>query len=176
MRGLHFLAGVLQLGAGLLQLPLDLGEAVASRRCLFRLARGLDIERWGDFRKNDHDHPPQRLRFGEFLHRDIRIQRTGVAADFQTPQDERTFLLQRLVERAGQLVAQALACHGEDIPVRLAGGGFQVFSGAAADVEDVALLVGKHGWRAVAVQDQLLRQRLETLIGLRRGQFPLPDS
>ena len=70
-------------------------------------------------------------------------------------------LPERLLEGAGQFVAQPFAGHGEDVPVGLAGGRFQVFAGPPADVEDVALVVDQHGRRGVALQEQLVRQRLE---------------
>ncbi|OGV67230.1 MAG: hypothetical protein A2498_10805 [Lentisphaerae bacterium RIFOXYC12_FULL_60_16] len=72
------------------------------------------------------------------------------------------------LEGIGHLVAQPFTGHGKDIPVGLAGGRFQVFAGTAADVEDVALVIGEHGRRGVMLQDQLIRHGLETGRQLRR--------
>ena len=77
-------------------------------------------------------------------------------------------LPERFLEGAGQFVAQTFAGHGKDVPVGLAGGRFQVFAGVAADVEDVALVIDEHGRRGVTLQDQLIRQGLETERRFRR--------
>ena len=81
---------------------------------------------------------------------------------FTSLERDRVFLPERFLEGAGQFVAQPLAGHGKDVPVGLAGRRLQVFARPPADVEDVALVVDQHGRRGVALQDQLIRQRLET--------------
>ena len=112
--------------------------------------------------KHDHHQTLQRPGFLEPLDGHIHELRPAVGADLE-PVERHAFLLpERFLEGAGQFVAQTFAGHGKDIPVGLAGGRFEVFAGAAADVKDVALVVDQHGRRGVTLQDQLIRQRLET--------------
>ena len=85
----------------------------------------------------------------------------AVGPDLESVQGDHAVLLpERLWKALGQLVAQPLAGHGEDVPVGLAGGRFQVLAGPPADVEDVALVVDEHRGRGVALdEEQLIRQR-----------------
>ena len=83
-------------------------------------------------------------------------------------------LPERFLEGAGQFVAQTFAGHGEEVPVGLAGGRFQVLARATADVEDVALVIDEHRRRGITLQDQLIRQGLETERWFRRRLFRRP--
>jgi hypothetical protein len=76
--------------------------------------------------------------------------------------DHGAFLPEHFLESVGEFVAQAFAGHGKNIPVGLARGRFQVFARPAAHVKDVALVVDEHGRRGVMLQDQLIREGLET--------------
>ena len=134
---------------------------VAAGRSPPGFARGLGFRGRGHVREDDHHHPLQRRRLGERLDGDVHGLRPAVGPHLHALQGGRGLLPQRLLEGAGQLVAQPLAGHGEDVPVGLAGRRLQVLARPPADVEDVALVVRQHGRRGEALQEQLIRQRLE---------------
>jgi hypothetical protein len=86
----------------------------------------------------------------------------AIGPNFESPDRHGSFLPQRFVESVAQFVAQAFAGHGKNIPVGFARGRFQVFARPSADVKDVALVVDQHSGRGVMLQNQLIRQGLET--------------
>src|SRR5439155_26422600 len=90
--------------------------------------------------------------------RDIYDRLPAVSPDSESFECHGAFLPERFLESVGEFVAYALAGHDKNIPVGSARGRFQVFARPAADVKDVALVVGEHGWRGVMLEDQLIRQ------------------
>ena len=158
----------LQLLAGRLEFLLQLGQPGAADSGPFGSARRFRFGGRRHVRKDDHHHPPQRLRLFERLDGDIHGLRPAVGPHLHAPQGDRAFLPERLLECGGQLEAQPLAGHGEDVPVGLAGRRLQVLARPPADVEDVALVVDQHGRRGIVLQEQLIRQRLEVGRGFER--------
>jgi hypothetical protein len=67
----------------------------------------------------------------------------------------------RGLEILRELVPEPLACHREDVEVGLPDRRLQVLAGAAADVEDVALLGRQHDGRREALHDDVIRERLK---------------
>ena len=65
-----------------------------------------------------------------------------------------------------------LAGHGINVPVGFARCWLQICACPAADEEDIALVVGQHGGRRVALQEKLLGQRLEVGRGFVRACLP----
>ena len=135
---------------------------------LRRPARRLGGHGRGHVGEHDHHQPLQRPGFIESLDGHIHALLAAVGPDLESVERHAALLPERLLEGAGQFVAQPFAGHGKEVPVGLAGGRFQVFAGPAADVEDVALVIDEHGRRGVTLQDQLIRQGLETERRFRR--------
>jgi hypothetical protein len=86
-----------------------------------------------------------------------------VVVQLQAVEVDRGRVVERLADRAAEGVAQAVAGHRVEVDVDLAGGGFEVFAGAAADVEDVAVAIDQHGGRGEALLDQLVGEVLEAV-------------
>jgi hypothetical protein len=86
-----------------------------------------------------------------------------VVVHLQAVEVDRGRVVEGLADRAAEGVAQAVAGHRVDVDVDLAGGGFEVFAGAAADVEDVAVAIDQHGGRGEALLDQLVGEVLEAV-------------
>ena len=167
-RGLHFLMGDLQRLAGLLQFLHQRGMRL--RRDL--LARTATWQRRGNILEDD-DHPAaQGFGLVEGLHHHIDDLRTAIGADLQAvEQDGLRRVFQRLADHAGEGLAQAFAGHGVDVDVGLAGGGLQIFAGAAADVEDVAFAIHQHGGRRPGLLDELVGELAEVFGALADGRF-----
>ena len=106
---------------------------------MFFHRRGID--------EDDHHHAAQLLRLYNRLDLDIDVLGAAVGSDLEAADNDGRFLPQRLLEGADQFKAQPFPGHGEDIPVGLAGGRFEIFAGASADIDDVALVIGQHGRR-----------------------------
>ena len=115
----------------------------------------------GHVRENDHHQPFERPGFIKLLDGHIHALLPAIGPDLESVERHSALLLERFMESTGQFVAEAFAGHGEDVPVGLAGGRFQVFAGVAANVKDVALVIDERGGRGITLQDQLIRQRLE---------------
>ena len=104
--------------------------------------------------------------FLQSLKRHLHALLAAVGPNLESVKGHAFFLPERLMEGVGQFAAQALAGHGKKIPISLAGGRFQVLAGPAVDIDDIALVIDKHGRRGVTLQHQLIGQGLET-----DGQF-----
>ena len=151
-----------RLGADLLEFLLQFRQPRAAGVSLGRPARRFGGHGRGHVGEHDHHQPLQRPGFLESLDGHIHALLAAVGPDLESVERHAFLLPERFLEGAGQFVAQPFAGHGKDVPVGLAGGRFQVFAGPAADVEDVALVIDEHGRRGVTLQDQLIRQGLET--------------
>ena len=167
LRGLHLLAGSLQGFPQLLGLLLQVGAIGADVR-LDRLAAPFDR---GGRRHVGEDHqelPVQRRRFPQRPNSEVHDPVVAVGPDPQATPSNR--LGRRLQDgplaQTRQLVAQAVAGHGVQVPVDLTGRRLQILAGAPLDVEDIALLVGQHRRRAKLPQENVIHQGLQTGFGL----------
>ena len=108
--------------------------------------------------KDDHHHPPQRLRLFDRLDSDINGLRAAVGPDLEALDGDRLFLPERLLEGVSQIKTEPFTGHGENIPVGLAGRRLKIFAGPPADIEDIPLVVDQHGRRGKVLQEQLVRE------------------
>ena len=159
LRGLHLLAGRLQLFAHFLELLLHFGKSSAAGA--FRATRSLLFQGHDHISKDDHHHPPQGFGFGNRLHSDIDALRAVLGPDLKIFDGDRFFLPQRFLEGAAQIKTEPFPGHGENIPVGLARGRLQIFTGPAADIKDIPLVVDKHSGRRKVLQQQMIRKGLE---------------
>ena len=93
----------------------------------------------------------------------------AVDVDVQIAAGCRLAAAHRLGQRQREFMPDSFARHGMDVPVCLAGGGFQVLAGAAVDVEQVASAVDQNGGRRKLLQQHLIGQGLQ--IGADGGDF-----
>ena len=92
------------------------------------------------------------------MHHHVDRLSATVRAHAQPVQQDRVRFAQGLADDADQRFAQAFAGHGMDVDVGLARGRFEVLTGAATDVEDVALAIDQHSRRSPGLLDQLVGQ------------------
>ena len=130
-------------------------QRVLRARC-GSFARCPTARRPCDILEHDQHASAQQLRCVEPLNDDIDRLAGGAAADLDVVQQNGLSLPQRFVNDAGQGLAQAVARHGVDVDVDPARSRLQVFSGAPADVDDVAVRAHQHGGRGVGLLDQLV--------------------
>ena len=107
-------------------------------------ARRLGCHGRGHVGENNHHQPLQRPRFIEPPDGHIHALAAAVGSDLESVQRHAVPFAQRLLEGVRQFVTQTFAGHGKNIPVGLAGGRFQVFAGPAADVKNIARVIGEH--------------------------------
>ena len=124
----------------------------------------------GHVGENNHDQTLQRPGILQPPDGHIHALRAAVRPNLESVQRHPFFFSQRFLEGVRQFITQPFPGHGKNIPVRFTGSWFEIFAGAAADVKNIARLIGNHGGRGVTLQHQLVRQRLET--GGRAGRRP----
>ncbi len=159
LRGLHLLAGRLQFFAHFLELLLHFGKSDAPGA--FGAPRFLLFQGRGHVGKDDHHHPPQGIGFCDRLHSDIGALRAFLCADLKIFNGDRFFLPQRFLEGTAQIKTEPFPGHGEYIPVGLTRGRFKIFTGPAADIKDIPLVIDEHRRRRKMLQKQLIRESLE---------------
>ena len=158
MRGLHLLAGGRELLLGVAEPLLEHAGLLAPARApglRRRLGRGRDL---GD---DDHDEPGQAGGLHEPPHREVHADGPAVHPDLQPAEHDRPVLAERVPERAGQLRAEPVTGHGEDVPVGPAGGRLEEPARPAVGVEDIPGPRGQHYRRPVLPQDQPVGQLLQ---------------
>ncbi len=106
--------------------------------------------------KDNHDHSPKRLRLFDFLDGDIDGMRAVALANRETPDGDRPFLPQRLLESAAEIKTEPLTGHSKNIPVGLAGCGFQILARPSADIENIPFVIDQHGGGRKTLQEQLI--------------------
>ncbi len=112
--------------------------------------------------ENNHHQSLQRPGIIERLHAYVHELRTAIGANLDSVQHHAFFsCVVPSWNAPRQFITQPFARHDKDVPVRLAGGRLQIFSGAPADVKNVAGFIGEHGGRGVSLQHQLISQRLQ---------------
>ena len=92
--------------------------------------------------------------------RDIELVRR-IAVHAKAVHLDRRALLDGPPQRDGELRSYGGPGHHMDIPVRLAGRGFEILSRVSADVEDVPEFVHQDSRRGEFLQQQLIRQHLQ---------------
>ena len=135
-RGLHLLARALQL---LAPAPPTRAVCAAPRRLAAACAAGRRRRRRRSRPSPSRAAPSARSSF--WTVRSTRLRPAVGPHLARRARRPARLLAERRREGAGQLVAQPLARHREDVHVGLADRRLQVLAGAAADVEDVALVV-----------------------------------
>ena len=127
-----------------------------------RFARGSGR---GDIVKH-HEHPAaQRRGFFETLNGHIDALHPAIGAHLQAVEVNRLRLPQRFAYRPGQRLAQPGPGHGVKVDIDPAGCRLEVFAGASADVDDVAVTIDQHRGGGVVLLDYLVCQQFQASRG-----------
>ncbi len=102
----------------------------------------------------------------ERLHRDVDGVHAARQPDLQSVQLQRLRLQRRLRDCLAERFPQAIANHGVEVPVGLAGRGFEIVAGAPADVDDIAGAIHDHGSGRMHLQQHPVRRGLEVVVRL----------
>ena len=117
--------------------------------------------------EDDHQRALQGRWLVQRLHGDVHALHATRHHQPQAPHLHRRVLRQGLPQCIGHRFAQALAHHGVEVPVGLAGRWLEVLSGAAADVDDVARGVDHDRRRRMDLQQHVVGGGLQRIAALR---------